>query len=80
MTAMIDTLQTAEDLKAAGMPEAQAVALSRVLGRSLDEGELVTKTFLKEQFENFEARLTLKLSAIVAGLLALFAAFDRFFG
>jgi hypothetical protein len=79
MTVTIDTLGTAKKLKAAGMSEAQAEALSEVLSQSMDGSELVTKTHLREQFENFEARLTLKLSAIMAGLLALFAAFDRFF-
>ena len=80
MSAMIDTLQTAEDLKAAGMPETQAKAVSRVLGGALEGGDLVTKGFLKSELEGMEARLTLKLTAIVGALLALFKMLDVFVG
>ncbi|MCI4644893.1 MAG: hypothetical protein MRY64_08940 [Hyphomonadaceae bacterium] len=79
MSAMIDTLQASEDLKAAGMPDAQAVAVTKVFGRAFDGNDLVTQPYLKNQLENLEARLTLKLSVIMGGLLALFAAVDRFF-
>ena len=80
MSAMIDTLQTAEDLKAAGMPETQAKAVSRVLGGALDGGDLVTTGGLKAALEGLESRLTLKLTAIVGGLLALFKMLDMFVG
>jgi hypothetical protein len=83
MSAMIDTLQTAEDLKAAGIGETEAGAIARAIGLSFGDDRIATKVdidFLRKEIEHLESRLTVKMTVIMGGLLALFTAFDRFFG
>jgi len=82
MTGMIDTLQAAEDLKAAGMPEVTAQAVVRTISRATSDERLATKYDIEKldlKIDALKNELTVRLTVIMAGLLALFAAFDRFF-
>jgi hypothetical protein len=60
-----------------GVPENQARAIVRGI---LDaQNELVTKRDMSEAMKDLETRLLIKLPAIIAALLALFTAAQKYF-
>ena len=65
-----DTLKFVEKLKAAGIPEAQAKALSEAFREAQGEADLVTKRDLKELEIKLEAKLD-KLDTKFAGEMTL---------
>jgi len=75
MTAMIDTLETAQKLKDAGMPEPQAHEVARAISAGLSDERIATKSDL----ERLKFELTNRMLVIVGSMLAIFTALDKIF-
>ena len=73
-TITFDRLTYLETLKASGIPEAQARAHAVALDEALRD-TVATKHDLRE----LEFRLTIKLAAIVAGVVGFFKVMEKFF-
>jgi hypothetical protein len=76
-TVTFDTLEAVAKLKAVGVSQEHADAFIRAIADA--QSELATKRDLKEALDNLETRLLFKLPAIIAALLALFAALQKAF-
>jgi hypothetical protein len=80
-TVTFDTLKFVETLKAAGVPEEQAKAISAAVRDVYDAADLATKRDLKDlelvlrsELRELELRLTLKLGAMTAASIGIVAA------
>lgn len=70
---IFDTLEYANELKAAGVPEKQAEVQARAIKR-LMESELVTKGDLESSIKELEYRLTLRMGAMFAATIGILSA------
>ena len=84
---VVDTLEYAKELRAAGVPEQQAEAQAKALSKAVSE-QLVSKEHfdytiekLKAEFghrlEQLEYRLTIKMGGMIAAAIAALAAIMR---
>jgi len=67
-TITFDTLKFANTLKAAGVPPAQAEAEATAISEILEVNfkDLVTKDDMRQEMQNMEQRLIIKLGAMMA--------------
>lgn len=70
MSAVIDTLEIAHELRRAGVPEPQAEAIARIFKRryDADREELVTRAYLDHALEKLSIELRSELKAELARL------------
>ncbi|MGH0003169.1 hypothetical protein ACQU0X_31025 [Pseudovibrio ascidiaceicola] len=79
MALVFDSLSYAKDLQEGGVPRKQAEAHANA-ARDYIMKELVTKEDLRLALDNHANVMTIRLTAIIASILGLFALFDKLFG
>jgi 2-phosphoglycerate kinase len=74
-TITFDTLKFANTLKAAGVPPAQAEAEATAISEILEVNfkDLVTKDDMRQEMQNMERRLIIKLGAMMAFFIGIVA-------